>query len=645
LLTGLVSYSIAIGDFNGDGRPDIAVAGYDGNFVKLLLGNFGSSSDSDAITLNPVPIGTMIAAGGPPIQAGTAPWFVTAADFNRDGKADLAVANYVSNNVTVLLGNGKGGFTPAPGSPVSAGSAPWSMAVGDFNGDGKPDLAVANTESANVTILLGNGAGGFLAAPGSPLAVGTLPTSIVTADFNGDGKADLAVTNVPGNSVTIWLGIGGGVFAAAPGNPISAGTSPYQLTVADFNGDGKPDLAVAGSNGNITVLLGNGSGGFATAPGSPLTISGQLSSIVAADFNGDGNVDLAVSNAKTGAVAIFLGDGAGGFTLATGSGFSTGRLPYSLAVGDFNGDGNLDLAVANYQDNDVTVVLGNGAGGFTPAGGSPFAVGVNPYGVAAADFNGDGNADLASANQTSSNVSILLGSSSGTPSIAAVVNGASFQPGIAPGTWIAIFGSNMAGNPRQWTTADFTGNQLPTALDQVSVTVNGTPAYVYYISSTQVNVLAPAGTATGPVAVQLTYGGNASNKAMAAESALSPALFITPGQSYVLAVKPDFISPITPDQPAHSGDIIVLFGTGFGPTTPATPIGQTFNTAYPLTNTATATIGGVPAAVQYAGEISPGLYQFNVTVPPGPFDSVGLPNVIITLAGVSSASNAPLPVQ
>src|SRR6202011_4136467 len=166
------------------------------------------------------------------------------ADFNADEKADLAVADLNGGNVTVLLGNGSGGFTAANGSPFAVGSFPQSLAVGDFNGDGKADLAIANNNSNNVTVLLGNGSGGFTTASGRPFAAGSGPRSVAVGDFNGDCKLDLAVANSAGANVTVLLGNGSGGFTAASGSPFAAGSGPYSVAVRDFNADGKADLAI-----------------------------------------------------------------------------------------------------------------------------------------------------------------------------------------------------------------------------------------------------------------------------------------------------------------------------------------------------------------------------------------------------------------
>ena len=241
----------------------------------------------------------------------------------------------------------------------------------------------------------------------------------------------------------------------------------------------------------------------------------------------------------------------------------------------------------------------------------------------------------------------------GGPVISAngVQNGASFLPGFSQGSWVTIKGSGLAGTPRTWTAADFNGNNLPTQLDGVGVTINGKAAYVYYISPTQLNVLAPADAALGPVQVQVTYRSQTSSPVTANEAAFAPALFMFDplGGKYVAAVRADgqFIGPTNLYSgltvPAKGGDTVLLFGTGFGPTNPAATIGQTFSGAPPTDNPVTATIGGAPATVQFAGLVAPGEYQFNVVVPPG------LPSgdklLVLTVGGVSTQAGAYLTLQ
>jgi hypothetical protein len=401
---GTTPVPIAVGDFNGDGKPDFAVANNSSNNVTILLGN-GS--------------GGFLQAASSPVGAGMSPSSVAVGDFNIDGKPDLAVANNNSNDVTILLGNGIGGFAQPIGSPVGAGNRPISVAVSDFNLDGSPDLAVGNISSNDVTILLGNGSGGFSPSAGSPVGVGDLPRFVAVGDFNLDGKPDLAVTNGSSGNVTILLGNGSGGFSQPAGSPVSAGNGPQSVAVSDFNHDGKLDLAVAnfGSN-DVTILLGNGMGSFSQPAGSPVGAGSVPRSVTAGDFNLDGNPDLAVADSNfLGTLTILLGNGTGGFSQPASSPFSVGNAPQWVAASDFNLDGKPDLAVVNASSNNVTILLNTctalpcGNTNFMQPAGSPVGVGGGPNSVAVADFNSDGRLDLATSNI--GNASILLGNGMG----------------------------------------------------------------------------------------------------------------------------------------------------------------------------------------------------------------------------------------
>jgi len=405
--TGNTPVAVAAGDFSGDGKLDLAVVNKLGNSISILLGNGDGTFKAH----------TDYACGSTPVA-------VASGDFNGDGKLDLAVVNSTSQgSVSILLGKGDGTFLAPVG--YTTGSLPVAVAVGDFNRDGIPDLAVANHADNTVSILLGNGDGTFAATPAAPTlaavpggapppgaykvavtyisARGESPlspaSSITTAA--GNNQAIQVSSPAPSGNATQWnlyfTAAGGSTFfkqnaapiaigtnstqgaaistatAAPPGAP-AAGTSPVALAIADFNADGKQDLAVVDntSPGAISILLGNGDGTFAplvqyAAPSSPVAVA-------AADFNGDGKPDLAVINnpppaagattSTAGSVAVLLGNGDGTFRPHVD--FAVGQTPVAVVADDFTGDGNQDLAVVNQGDTAVSVLLGNGDGSFQP---------------------------------------------------------------------------------------------------------------------------------------------------------------------------------------------------------------------------------------------------------------------------------------
>jgi hypothetical protein len=303
------------------------------------------------------------------------------------------------------------GFAGSSLLTVASQNSGNSVFTADFNGDGIPDLVILGS---GISVLLGNGDGTFTAAP-SPSAF--LPGAIAVGDFNGDGIPDLAVAPALDEGTTeVLLGNGDGTFTNAGGileNNNNTVTS-NAIAAADFNGDGKLDLVETCASSNeqpcnlLLILSGNGDGTFTQSCMTPLAFAGSQSMAVG-DFNGDGQPDAAVINSGANGVNVFLN---GGGCLSAAASPATGANPSSIAAADFNGDGKLDLAVANSGSNNVTILLGNGDGTFTAAA-SP-ATGMAPNSLAVGDFNGDGVPDLAVANAGSSNVAILLGNGDGT---------------------------------------------------------------------------------------------------------------------------------------------------------------------------------------------------------------------------------------
>jgi hypothetical protein len=395
IATGFVPASVAVGDFNGDGIPDLAIAAQKNNTVNVLLGN------GDGTFQNPVDY-----------AVGDNPFSVAVGDFNHDGTLDLAVANFLSNNVSVLLGNGNGTFQPARNFAAERNPA-W-VTVGDFTGDGRLDLAVANAGSDNVSVLLGNGDGSFQRPHN--YSAGSGPLGVAAGDFIGDGIQDLAVANFGSHTVSVLLGVGDGSFVLAHDLVVGGAR---QVVVGDFTGAGIPDLAVAyegdmptGTGGGVSVLLGNGTGRFQAAPS--YAVGQDPESVAVGDVTGTGIQDLAVANSTSNTVSVLLGNGDGSFRPARN--IATGLDPLSVAVGDFTGTGIQDLAVASLTfgggNGSVSVFLGNGDGTFQPP--VTYAVGIEPEFVAAADFTGNGILDLVVANSLSNNVSVLLGNGDGT---------------------------------------------------------------------------------------------------------------------------------------------------------------------------------------------------------------------------------------
>jgi uncharacterized protein (TIGR03437 family) len=244
----------------------------------------------------------------------------------------------------------------------------------------------------------------------------------------------------------------------------------------------------------------------------------------------------------------------------------------------------------------------------------------------------------------------LLGSIQAAPVIttSSVVNGGSLAPGSAPNTFLSIFGPNLASTTRNWKTTDFVNGALPTSLDGVSVMIDGKPAYIAYVSPTQLNVLSPVDTTTGPVAVSVTNNGLVSASANVQLAAVAPSFFTFKGNA-IAALHSDDVTPVgasgvtTGSTPAAAGETIVLWGTGFGATNPAYPAGQLIMTAYPLPALPTVSFGGTQATVTFAGLTLAGVYQINVTVPPGTPSGDNV--VVATVNGANTQSTGIITVQ
>jgi uncharacterized protein (TIGR03437 family) len=712
----------ASGDFNGDGKLDLAVANAGSSSISIFLGK-GDGTFSSAPTVA--------------VPGGCIANNLTVADFNRDGKADLLVACAVQNMVWVIPGAGAGQFgtaiaTTLPGYSVTGQLAFFNfhnVTVADFNGDGNPDLVLLLTQdlsssTTGLVLMLGKGDGTFQSA--STVLASIIGGAVVTADFNGDGKPDMAIDYISSGTaggVTILLGKGDGTFLT--GNSYSTPGPPLlgSLLAADWNGDGKPDLVAASSVTTgvttaatyLTAFTGNGDGTFKQTF-NVATTGPTLFGMAAGNFRGTGNVDLLEEKLPPPPYANGLLASAMYMTIRPGNGDGTFQSPIPLnmpaglyplwlymATGDWNGDGLPDLAFAaspasatlpdggetyadfasQYQSmpaGDLVVMLNSAtlsasaigltsrqmqftaiAGGANPAaqsvtisnsgagtlawtaassaswltvspksgsGTTTLTVAVSPAGLTPGTYTGAISLTAAGAVNSPQTISATLtvSAASNLPTITGVINGASFQPGFESGSWVTIQGTNLSNTSpgRTWTAAEIVNGHLPTALDTTSVTIDGRPAYVYYISPTQLNVQAPDDSASGPVLVVVNNNGQMSAAFTAQLQTYSPAFFLYGATGYAIASHyPDYGLVGNPSVNAGTvaakpGDILILWATGFGPTSPTTPAGVEVTGAPGVATPPQISVGGLPVPTVATPVLAPGsagLYQIAVQLP------------------------------
>lgn len=377
--------------------------------ASITAGGTYVIDDPDWVSVAPPAIAGTISQPTAPL--GARPLALAQGDFNGDGILDMACANNGSQDVSVLLGNGQGGFVPA--GTYASGQQTFGIAVGDLTGDGHLDIVASNYGSeldANrgfLTYYRGRGDGTFDSKIEIP--VGDGPIGVVLADLDGDGRDDIANTNYREDTISILFSHGDGTFSAP--DFVRTAVRPRNLNFGDLDGDGDLDLAVAdegltlipGVPGGITILNNQGAGHFVFSGDYPAGVNSH--NVQIADLNGDGEQDLAVANYGSNQVSILIGRGNRSFEAPVQ--LSTPPVPLCSIVGDYNQDGIPDLATATFEESKIAVFTGYGDGTFSPA--ATLAVGQGPFFVLTGDYNRDGIPDYATANSGSDNLSVLLG--------------------------------------------------------------------------------------------------------------------------------------------------------------------------------------------------------------------------------------------
>jgi hypothetical protein len=366
------------------------------SLAALLLGGLGLSAQ-----LSMPPGSLTLPVGGGSVVIG---------DLNKDGKPDIVTAG--RDAVTVYLGDGRGQFHQAAGSPSAAGNNPADLALGDFDQDGRLDVAAANHETSYVTLLLGDGKGGLAPPSQIPVTSRPHPHGVAVGDFNGDRHLDVAVESWEENAVLVFHGNGKAVFAREP-ERLAVGRKPYyKLRAGDLNSDGQDDLVTTNQDGSsVSVLCTHRTG--ALQPAKEIAIARSPFAVAIGDVNGDRYPDLAVAH-RWGSVdpnldrlTVLIGSGDCVFAPSSESPSKVGTSPTAVAIGDFDGDRLGDVAVANMGSDNVTMLLGSRSG-LRPAKGSPFSVGRGPIAIAMGDLNGDGKADVVTGNGGSGDVSVVM---------------------------------------------------------------------------------------------------------------------------------------------------------------------------------------------------------------------------------------------
>ncbi|CAF3938924.1 unnamed protein product [Rotaria sp. Silwood1] len=420
-LTGYQSrpYSIIVNDFNNDHYQDIAVANYGNNNIGIFLGyNNGTFQDQRIFSLG-----------------SSHPLFITTNDFNNDNKMDIAVVNYGTNNIGILLGNGDGSFQNQITYFIAYDSIPYSLAIGDFNKDNQLDIAVVNYGTNNIVILLGYGNGRFENKNIYTTDINSNPSSIVVGDFNNDNHLDIIVANNGNGNIGIFLGYGNGTFTEQLTFSISSNSHPQYITVGNFNKDNRFYVVVVDSeNDQIHFLSEYDNGAFTKVTTYDGISKSNPFSIAIADFNKDNQSDIVVANYATNNILILSGYFSIPSTRQTNYFVGQNTRPNCVAIADINNDGQLDLIVSNH-DNNVLIFTGYGNGTFSK--NMAYSTGENslPHYVVVIDLNNDNRMDIVTANYGSNTIGVLLGQDNGT-----FANVTTYSTGINSLPWSVAVG-------------------------------------------------------------------------------------------------------------------------------------------------------------------------------------------------------------
>ncbi len=615
--------SMAAGDFNEDGATDLAVSS--GAGLSVYLGK-GDGTFGLGVSKSPPGLGG----------------FVSASDFNGDGHTDLLFTNSTSQ-AQIYLGIGDGTFRSA--LSVAMGSSPAAVAVGDFNGDSIPDLVSADSSTGKVSVILGNGDGTFQAPVAYLVAAPTGPApslSLNIVDLNGDGNADLVVFGPVPGTVSVLLGRGDGTFGPVAAYALAGGGGT--IAVSDFNGDGVPDLLVPGlSPYSFTLLLGNGDGSFGAGLSYPAANNYSGYSPAIADFNGDGLPDVALA-LGVGGIDVLLGSpvaGADQLTLAPASLsvnatqsvtplVQTVTLTYRTTTPGtytFSNSSTLGYPWVSESPASGAMTLASSLGSLYT-----YTAQVNMSFNATSLF--PGQIDLGtitfSANGAPASLPVVF-SNNPAAQLTGIVNAASGAQGtpsvVAPGSYMAIYGSGLggSGNPSAMSLP------LPTSLNGVQATLGGLPAPLLYAASGQINAIVPQELSAGnsyPLTIMSATGALLAVPVTLMVQELQPAIYTVDASGSGPGIVANSVTGqlISATNPAHASDYLVIYGTGLGPVLgpkgeagPADGAPAPSSPVFHTRAVTTATIGGVIVPVLFSG-LTPtlvGLYQVNIQIPAG----------------------------